>query len=123
MFFVLDEAWMYVPCPLSSITKLMAESVANNFQMVFDYVYDVNANFSDTMTAMLKKFALDAYRVSFCINHVLALAGHMVNSFEYNICEFSFQIGLGVHPDERNKRVAIMAWNTCAYTIMTTGKL
>ena len=31
------------------------------------------------------------------------------------------QIGLGVNPDEENSRVPIMAWNTCAYSIMTTG--
>ena len=28
-----------MPCPLSSITKVMADSVAKNFQLLFDYVY------------------------------------------------------------------------------------
>ena len=29
-----------MPCPLSSVTKMMTESVARNFQLLFDYVYD-----------------------------------------------------------------------------------
>ena len=36
---VSEEAYLFVPCPLSSITKMMAESVAKNFQMLYDYVY------------------------------------------------------------------------------------
>ena len=35
-----EEAYLFVPCPMSSITKMMAESVAKNFQLLFDYVYD-----------------------------------------------------------------------------------
>ena len=36
---------------------------------------------------------------------------------------FLLQIGLGVHPDDENIRVPIMAWTTCAYTIISIGKL
>lgn len=34
-----------------------------------------------------------------------------------------FQFGLSVDPDDLNHRVPIMAWNTCAYTIVNLGKI
>lgn len=36
------------------------------------------------------------------------------------ICDCQF--GLGVDPDDMNHRVSILAWNTCAYTIINLGK-
>lgn len=56
----------FVPCPLSSITRLMAESVAKNFQAIFDYYYDIDPAYSlnDETIKMIRKFALDVYIVS-----------------------------------------------------------
>ncbi len=34
-----DELFLFVPCPLSSVTKMMADSVAKNFQLLYEYVY------------------------------------------------------------------------------------
>ncbi|KAI0239314.1 E3 ubiquitin-protein ligase UBR2 [Lamellibrachia satsuma] len=87
-----EEAYLFVPCPMSSITKMMAESVAKNFQLLFDYVYDDSSgHFSDSISEMLRKFSTDAYA-----------------------------IGLGVQADDDNIRVPILAWATCAYTITAT---
>lgn len=33
------------------------------------------------------------------------------------------QFGLGVDPNDEDSRVAIMVWNTCAFTIQSIGKL
>jgi len=38
-----EESFLFVPCPLSSVTKMMTESVARNFQLLFDYVCDDDA--------------------------------------------------------------------------------
>ena len=59
-----DESYLFVPCPLSSITKMMAESVAKNFQLLFEYVYlDSSDHFSDSMMEMLRKYSTDVYSV------------------------------------------------------------
>jgi E3 ubiquitin-protein ligase UBR2 len=71
---------------------MMTESVARNFQLLFDYVCDddASAHFSDSMAEVLRKFCTDVY--STC---------------------------LGVLPDESNINVPVMTWRACAYTIMS----
>ncbi|BFZ11988.1 hypothetical protein BsWGS_15028 [Bradybaena similaris] len=87
-----DELLLFQPCPISTISRMMAESVAKNFQLLWEYVYDdASGCFSEGMREMIKKFARDVY----CF-------------------------GLGVEPDDENHRVPVMAWNTCAYTILAT---
>ncbi|GAB1601270.1 E3 ubiquitin-protein ligase UBR2-like isoform X2 [Argonauta hians] len=84
-----DESLLFQPCPISTITKLMAESVAKNFTLLWNYVYDDNSgHFSESMREMMKKFATDVYT-----------------------------FGLSREPDDENPCVPIMVWNTCAYTI------
>ena len=38
-----EESFLFVPCPLSSVTRMMTDSVARNFQLLFDYVCDDDA--------------------------------------------------------------------------------
>ncbi|KAL5008356.1 hypothetical protein ScPMuIL_013937 [Solemya velum] len=84
-----EESLLFQPCPISTITKMMAESVAKNFQLLWEYVYDdASGHFSEGMREMLRKFAVDV-----------------------------FTFGLGMEPNESNPWVPIMAWNTCAFTI------
>ncbi|KAL8590352.1 hypothetical protein ACOMHN_006468 [Nucella lapillus] len=79
------------PCPLSTITRMMADSVARNFQLLWEYVLDESSgSLSDGMKEMMQKFAKDVY-----------------------------VFGLGVKPDDENPRVPVMCWNTCAFTIMS----
>ncbi|XP_064603615.1 E3 ubiquitin-protein ligase UBR2-like isoform X2 [Liolophura sinensis] len=86
-----EESLLFQPCPISTITKMMAESVARNFQLLWEYVYDdASGQFSEGMKDMLKKFTRDVY----CV-------------------------GLSVHPDDENVRVPVLTWNTCAYTLLT----
>lgn len=40
-----EDSFLFVPCPLSSVTKMMTESVARNFQLLFDYVCDDDPRF------------------------------------------------------------------------------
>ncbi|KAK7505437.1 hypothetical protein BaRGS_00003182 [Batillaria attramentaria] len=50
------------PCPISTITRMMAESVARNFQLLWDYVSDdASGRFSEGMREMMQKFAKDVY--------------------------------------------------------------
>ncbi|KAL3874810.1 hypothetical protein ACJMK2_037773 [Sinanodonta woodiana] len=90
-----EDTLLFQPCPLSAITKLMAESVARNFQLLWglDQVEE-SGQFSHEMQEMLKKFARDVY-----------------------------SFGLGVEPDDDNPRVPILAWHSCAFTIHSTEQL
>ena len=36
---------------------------------------------------------------------------------------FSVQVGLSVEPNEEDKRVPVIVWSVCAYTIESGGKL
>ncbi|XP_013420461.1 E3 ubiquitin-protein ligase UBR2 isoform X2 [Lingula anatina] len=84
-----EERLLYTPCPLSSITKMMTESVARNFNLLFEYITDDGSNyFSESISQMLKKFSRDTYA-----------------------------IGLGVLPDDSNDRIPQMPWSTLAFTI------
>jgi hypothetical protein len=38
--FIAEEAFLFVPCPLTLVMKTMSQSAAKNFQALFDYVYD-----------------------------------------------------------------------------------
>ncbi|XP_074663047.1 E3 ubiquitin-protein ligase UBR2-like [Tubulanus polymorphus] len=88
---VQEESFLLQPCPLPLITKMMADSVAKNFQMLYEYVYETEGeNFSESIINMVRKFSCDVYSV-----------------------------GLGLNPDDTNCRVPILAWSTCAYTIQT----
>lgn len=35
-----DDFMLFKPCPLPTVTKMLAESVARNFQSLWDYVSD-----------------------------------------------------------------------------------
>ncbi|XP_041351534.1 E3 ubiquitin-protein ligase UBR2-like isoform X2 [Gigantopelta aegis] len=86
-----DDFSLFQPCPISTITRMMAESVAKNFQLLWEYVYDdASGHFSEGMREMLKKFARDVYA-----------------------------FGLSVEPDDESPRVSILAWSTCAFTIQS----
>jgi len=60
-----EPVWLLQPCPLTTITRQMAESVAQNFQALWAYVQDPGQSddVSVEMKDMLRKFARDAYSV------------------------------------------------------------
>ncbi|KAL4237392.1 hypothetical protein ACF0H5_002110 [Mactra antiquata] len=91
-----DSSIIYQPCPLTTITKLMAESVASKFQSLWSYVQDPSGSggLSIEMKDMLKKFSLDA-----------------------------FSFGLDLRPNDDDVRVVIMVWNTCAFTIQSIEQI
>jgi hypothetical protein len=59
-----EESFLLQPCPLPIITKMMADSVAKNFQVLYEYVLEPKGHFSDTINEMIRKFSRDAYSVS-----------------------------------------------------------
>nr|XP_006815804.1 PREDICTED: E3 ubiquitin-protein ligase UBR2-like [Saccoglossus kowalevskii] len=82
------------PCPIPSLTRMMAQTVAENFQLIWEYVYASTSQFSDSVKEMIKMFTRS-----------------------------SFMVGLNSMPNDEDERVAILAWCTCAYTIHTTENL
>ncbi|XP_053394416.1 E3 ubiquitin-protein ligase UBR2-like isoform X2 [Mercenaria mercenaria] len=86
----------YQTCPLTTVTKQMAENVAQKFQALWSCIQDAGASagLSSEHREMLRKFSRDAY-----------------------------SFGLGVDPDDDNSRVSIMVWNTCAFSIQSIEQI
>ncbi|XP_070569458.1 E3 ubiquitin-protein ligase UBR2-like isoform X2 [Ptychodera flava] len=93
-----EENSLSDPCPLPTLTKMMAQTmaqtVAENFQLLFEYVYSIPSQFSDSVKDMIKMFARSLYMV-----------------------------GLGLMPFDEDERVPVVAWTTCAYTIHSVENL
>lgn len=83
-------AYEFDPSPLNAITKMMAESVANNFKLLWQSFQNDSTFFAQSLTDMVKKFGRDVY-----------------------------SFGLNAEPDDGNVRVPFMAWSTCAFTIQS----
>ena len=56
-----EESFLFVPCPLSSVTKMMTDSVARNFQLLFDYVCDDDARLAHCFGFTAKLSAMDKF--------------------------------------------------------------
>ncbi|XP_078001009.1 E3 ubiquitin-protein ligase UBR2-like [Glandiceps talaboti] len=83
-----EDGSLMDPCPLPSLTRMMAQTLADNFQLLFEYVYATPSQFSDSISEMIRIFARSTYVV-----------------------------GLGLMPHDEDPRVPLVAWTTCAYTI------
>ncbi|XP_060594831.1 E3 ubiquitin-protein ligase UBR2-like isoform X1 [Ruditapes philippinarum] len=86
----------YQTCPLTTVTKQMAENVAQKFHSLWSCIQDpmASAGLSLEHREMLRKYSRDAY-----------------------------SFGLGVDPDDDNARVPIMVWNTCAFSIQSIEQI
>ncbi|XP_060067571.1 E3 ubiquitin-protein ligase UBR2-like isoform X1 [Ylistrum balloti] len=83
-------AYEFEPSPLNAITKMMAESVASNFRLLWQSFQNDSTLFAQSLTDMVKKFGRDVY-----------------------------SFGLNVEPDDGNVRVPFMAWSTCVFTLQS----
>ncbi|CAF1230750.1 unnamed protein product [Rotaria sp. Silwood1] len=90
-----EEQIFFNPCPLTTITKMMAERAAQNFQLLFGFAGDSRIqDFSDSLRERLINFAKNIYG-----------------------------FGLNVDPDDDNDRIPIILWTSCAYTIQSIEQL
>lgn len=84
-FFCADFFLMLQPCPISSISRMMAESVARNFQLLWDYVNDYSR-------FVLRECNGVAYRMVFQLCHDQVPYWIVTNYTCVNICSFSYYI-------------------------------
>ncbi|CAF1488990.1 unnamed protein product, partial [Adineta steineri] len=90
-----EEQLFFNPCPLTSITKMMAERAAQNFQLLFGFAGDSKVQeFSDSIRERLISFAKNIYA-----------------------------FGFNVDPEDDNDRIPIILWSSCAYTIQSTEQV
>ena len=86
-----EQRIFFNPCPLTTITKMMAERVAQNFQLLFGFAGDIRRqDFHETIRERLMDFAKNVYR-----------------------------FGLNGETDDENERIPIILWTSCAYTIQS----
>jgi len=90
-----EQQIFFNPCPLTSITKMMAERAAQNFQLLFGFAGDSRIqDFSDSIRERLLHFAKNVYK-----------------------------FGLNVDPNDESERIPIILWTSCAYTIQSIEQL
>lgn len=82
----------FIPIPpIPSLTRLLAETVSQKFQQLFQFIQVSCLPISENVKEMIRHFSRSAYTV-----------------------------GLDVMPHDDDSRMAVLAWNTCAYTIQVT---
>ncbi|XP_071476314.1 E3 ubiquitin-protein ligase UBR2-like, partial [Diadema antillarum] len=81
----------FMPCQIPSLTRLLAETVSQKFQQLFQFNQVSCLPISESVKEMIRHFTRSAYTV-----------------------------GLHVMPNDDDRRMAILAWNTCAYSIQAT---
>ena len=108
-----EDVFIINPCPLSSITKLMADVVAaTNFRSLFEFEsYLSSASGSENALGN----AAEAGSAS------VKLHAETSNIIE-NFTRSSYTIGFAALPFDGDPRMPISMWTNCAYTIETIGK-
>lgn len=93
--------FMFNPCPLTSITKLMAETVAQNFNLLFSSYDSSTSQNTQEIISKNPTISDDTF--------------NMIDSFARTL----FVFGLITDPNDEDLRLPITVWNNCAYTIQT----
>ena len=104
------DVFIINPCPLSTITKLMADAVASNFKSLFEFeslIGDVNnlIGFASNSTQSDSK-----------------LHNETINTIE-NFTRHSYTFGFVTLPNDDDYRMPISIWLNCSYTISVIEQL
>ncbi len=100
------DVFIINPCPLSSITKLMVDSVANNFKTLFEFDTYISGIGSSTGVA----------------GSTNLLHAETLNAME-SFTRASYTIGFNQSTNDIDSRMPIAVWSNCAYTIRATEQL
>jgi hypothetical protein len=107
------DVFVINPCPLSTITKLVAEAVAENFKLLFE---------RDTLLGVtLASSAIGGLMPALPSSNQVKLHGETVNIME-NYTRNAYTFGFNTLPNDEDSRMPISVWTNCAYTIQIIGK-
>ncbi len=102
------DVFVINPCPLSTITKLVADAVAVNFRSLFEL---------DTL--------LSSSLVSNTLGGLIASNQMKLHAETVNIMEAytrnAYMFGFNTLPNDDDYRMPISVWTNCAYTIQIIG--
>lgn len=131
------DVFIINPCPLSTITKLMADAVASNFKLLFEFESYMPASVcsmvpksttspasSPTPASQTAAASSSSPVLSFLPNffsNEIKLNSETVNIME-NFTRISYTFGLTTLPDDTDPRMPISIWSNCAFTIQVAGK-
>ena len=119
------DVFIIDPCPLSTITKLMADTVAANFRLLFEIdwkVVELSAaaslsNLSGLLTSGSITSSTSANQPSSVKIHA-----ETINIME-NYTKASYMFGFNTLPNDEDSRMPISMWTNCAYTIQIIDQL
>ncbi len=116
------DVFIISPCPLSAITKLMADRVAMNFRTLFEFdslISGGGSGFLGTSPKSSKTSITDSAAASSDASK--GLHNETVNIIE-NFTRGSYTFGYSTFPNDEDSRMPISVWTNCSYTIQVIGK-
>jgi hypothetical protein len=133
---LLDDKDVFIinPCPLSSITKLMADAVASNFRSLFEFDYIGSTNIllsgatapSSPQRSLTSPSATAVAAASSSLASPATTGEVKLHAETENIMEIftraSYTVGFSAYPNDDDVRMPISIWTNCAYTIQVIGK-
>lgn len=141
IFFNFKDVFIINPCPLSTITKLMATAVASNFRLLFEFDYSASmTNILSTASSSLTSSSPLTLPPSASLSpprdetaagsspsgsalvsvNNTKLNSDTVSTIE-NFTRASFVFGFSTFPNDEDARMPISMWINCAYTIQVIG--
>lgn len=114
---VIVDVFIINPCPLSTITKLMADAVASNFKSLFDIDYLMTTT---TNSRLLSPSTSSSQNDLQQAQQDIKLNNEMLNIME-NFTRASYTFGFSTYPNDEDARMPISIWTNCAYTIQVIG--
>jgi E3 ubiquitin-protein ligase UBR2 len=110
------DVFIINPCPLSTITKLMADAVATNFRSLFEF---------DSTSLLLSSPSAATTSTSTVITNKgkeVKLNTETISIME-NFARASYTFGFLVYPNDEDARMPISMWTNCSYTIQVIEQL
>ena len=114
-----DEKNIFIinPCPLTTITKLMADAVANNFKLLFSESSFMSSISSLSASSSSPALTGDETTTPKIIKEP-KLSDETINIIEI-YARSVFMFGMIAFPNDNDARMPITSWNNCAYTIQS----
>lgn len=119
------DVFIINPCPLSTITKLMATTVASNFRSLFEFDNSISlaSMVSTSLTSSSQQQQQQQSQATSSPKSEskdVKIHNETITTME-NFARASFGFGFWASSKEEDPRIAISVLTNCAYTIQVIG--
>ncbi len=111
------DVFIINPCPLTTITKLISDTVATNFRSLFEFDNYILASIGEAAASVLSQQSTTSRS-----NKEFEMHTETVNIIE-TYTRAAYMFGFSTFPDDLDPRMPISAWTNCAYTLQIIDQL